>query len=525
MESIIGESGVDLDDEPMSPLQSLQDENFCLVCTKNFKNARSYKTHLRKYHGKGKIHECILCDTSYTVLNDLIAHIQEHRRQMKKYFACHICDVAFDEGRSLENHVVSHIGPEIVNSCKKNLHDCSECGAAFPSIVDLCTHRKKKHVDQKYQCGQCEAKFSRSEDLHLHTRLHRGLCLLKCLCGKMFANARYLGGHIRKMHAGLVDESVLVMLSEGLPIDFKNIRDWSELQPSAGPPPLVPLTNKKDENRFVVAKTNEPDAIPKIFERKFKCPVKSCPLVFVKLTTVSVHCSRNHPGQVLPSDIKKIEEEANVPDLALIPFRYKENPIVRATCCNICDTEFPSRVRLLEHLKDTHDANRPFKCSHCKLLFSKVRTLQDHIDLIHETDKFRCDYCGILFQKQTSLTAHYKKHEGDETFTCATCQVPYTNRKQLQKHMRIHWDGLPHKCDYCDKRFAQSCDKTKHERKHTGVKPFKCKTCNRAFSQPTSLKKHEMIHTNAREFVCTECGKAFQYKTNLTVHMRIHNGE
>lgn len=370
----------------------------------------------------------------------------------------------------------------------------------------------------------------RSEDLHLHSRLHRGLSLLKCLCGKMFADARHLGNHIKKLHEGQVDESVLVLLSEGLPIDFKNVGDWNELQSSSTPifeqPPLASLTNKllDETTRFVVAKTNDLEAAPKVFERKFKCPVKTCPLMFVKLTTVSVHCSRNHRGQVHPSKLKKLEQQANTSNLTLIPFRFKAKPEVQSTICNICDINFISRTRLLEHLKDDHDATRAFKCANCNLLFSKSRTLQDHVQLIHETDKFRCDYCGLQFQRQTSLTAHYKKHEGNETFICDMCQVPYTSRKQLVKHMRIHMDGL-HNCSYCDKQFAQSGEKTKHERKHNGIKQFQCKICEKSFSQASSMKKHALIHSGVKEFVCTQCGKAFQYKTNLTVHLRTHNGK
>lgn len=474
------------------------DETFCIVCTKKFKTSKSFKAHLKKYHGEGKIHECILCDTSFTVFDDLITHIQEHRRQMKLYFSCKLCDAVFEDGKSLESHVVDHIGPEIIRNCKKNLHDCSECGAAFPSLIDLCNHRKEKHFDQKYHCGQCEESFSRSEDLHLHTRLHRGLGLLKCLCGKMFASPRNLASHLSKLHPGMVDESVLVMLSEGLPVDFKNVQDWKELQSNPN--------------------TEQPSL--KILERKFKCPIPTCSLAFVKVTTLVVHCNRNHPEQFQPSQLKNLQE-SSLPDLALI--RSQEKPIIQETSCNICSTTFNSHYSLLQHLTNEHDATRPFKCANCKLYFSKVRTLEDHINLIHESDKFRCDYCGIQFQKQASLTAHYKKHEGNETFICDMCHVPYTSRKQLVKHMRIHIDGV-HKCSFCDKVFIQSCDLVKHERIHSGMKPFSCTTCLKSFSQACVLKQHEVIHTGAREFVCIECGKAFQNKSNLTVHMRIHKG-
>lgn len=428
-------------------------DTFCLICSKQFKTASSFAKHMKYQHRSKTIHECILCDESFAKVEQLIDHIIEHNKNKLRPFGCHFCDVSFEDAKTLEAHVVSHVGSEIVRDSKANLHDCSECGEMFGSIANLCVHRRDTHVEAKYQCSQCVMKFTRSEDLHIHGRIHRGLPILTCFCDKLFASPKYLANHIRRQHPGEVDDSILLILDEEIPVDFSRITDVSDLMPAS--------------DRFVKGGDG------KIFERTHKCPF--CSLVFVKETTVGIHVKRCH------ADAPKVSER-----------------------CSLCDKlDFRTREALIEHYKTVHEANKPFKCILCNLRFVKIRTLLDHVNFMHQNERFRCEYCGIFFQRHASLCTHYKKHEsanGEAVFLCNTCNIPYVDKKCLLKHMRIHLEGLPHQCQFCPKKFAASCDRTKHMRIHLGVKPFQCEiqTCGRTFTHWTSWKKHELVHTNER---------------------------
>lgn len=470
---------------------------FCIICNKTFISAASYQRHMQRSHGPDKIHDCVLCNESFNEVQQLLDHIKDHEvNKSESYYQCPFCEKLFSRN-SLESHVETHIGSDLISANKK-LKDCFECGETFNQLNQLSSHRRREH-QKKYECELCSQKFARTEDLHMHLKMHKGKTVLTCLCEKMFATTIHLAQHLRKIHSNQVNANLILFLEEDTSVDkSKGISEWNAYSETFSRSTAeVHASSKNDEFKET--------------ERKYPCPVNGCYLNFQKFLTLVVHCRRNHKNHVSEIELRSMKLEWEK---------------IQFSKCPLCQKCTISQENLLEHLKVDHGANRPFNCFKCKIRFSKVQTLEDHVNCIHKDQQFKCNYCGTVFQKQSSLSQHYKKHEGTSIFKCDTCGIPYTDLRSLGRHQRVHYtDGKPHKCDICSRQFAQSSDKIKHLRTHTETRPYKCETCEKKFAHITSWKRHKAVHTKIRDFVCQHCGKGFQHRSNLIVHLRSHTGE
>lgn len=474
---------------------------YCKICNKTFFSDASFQRHMQRTHGPDKIHDCILCNQSFNEVEQLLDHIQVHEaNKSESFYQCTFCEgekALFDKASALESHVQTHIGSELILRFKK-LKECLECGETFDQIVELNAHRRRKHMG-KYECDVCDAKFCRSEELHIHVKSHEGRDVMECLCDKIFVSTANLAQHLRNDHANEVHESLVLMLEDEKSFEkSKVVEEWKKYKET-----FRQKTTKNDE-KIENFESNE-------MQQKYHCPVTGCALIFQKGLTLVVHCRRNHKDLVSESDLNTMKSEWEK---------------IQSFKCSLCQTQMISQENLSQHLILTHHANKPFKCSKCEIRFSKVQILQDHVNFIHKNQQFKCTYCGTVFQKQSSLTQHYKKHEGASIFKCLICDIPYTDLRSLKRHERVHaTNGKPHKCNICSQQFVQSCDKIKHLRTHTDSRPYECEICHKRFNHVTSWKRHKAVHTNIRDFVCQHCGKGFQHRSNLIVHLRSHTGE
>ncbi|XP_037044633.1 zinc finger protein 271-like [Bradysia coprophila] len=550
----------------------------CDVCETTFDHIDKLSNHVRKHDRKtseSERYQCNICLQCFKVLSELESHVSQHFELDVRY-KCTICENAFFDVDRLVKHTTSmhsnnsnisfdcYVCGNLFASTDefvKHDHDhktqsvslnCSECGETFSSLLSLNSHRKTHTTPrtQPYACQKCTLRFSRSEDLHNHIRVHDGKSIYSCvLCDRMFAHSKNLTNHVHKSHqscfaademdlidfvveaevASQVDRNKMERIPENEDVQldgdvFKlNVRELVTKYMNREIPSSVPSLRLLLFQRPPYIPENTTRKLTELF-RKYSCPL--CDLVFVKAKTLEIHCKRNHYGKYTLDQLKDIQTTAD---------RNSSESFARAILntritvlpkheCPSCNKMYESRQELIEHLNLDHNGNSPFKCAECVETFTKSNELAAHV-LNHPVKRHECKYCRLTFMNLYSLGKHTKRHEGPNTETCSICNIPYREKKDLVKHMRIHADGKPHKCLFCDKRFAQSCDRQKHMRIHTGERPYVCKICGKSFAHLTSIKKHNYVHTGERAFQCTTCGKSFQHSSNLVVHNRTHTGE
>uniref|UniRef100_A0A7S1TLB1 C2H2-type domain-containing protein n=1 Tax=Erythrolobus australicus TaxID=1077150 RepID=A0A7S1TLB1_9RHOD len=141
---------------------------------------------------KDKLHQCSLCDSSFSLkynLNKHIKNVHEHQRPFK----CPSCPMTFQQ----KNHQVKHVAtvhenirPFKCDHCdasfgwvgvlrkhvaliheKQRPYVCELCDKTFQQKVHLSNHHSAVHLKERpYSCSVCALKFSRREILVRHER-------------------------------------------------------------------------------------------------------------------------------------------------------------------------------------------------------------------------------------------------------------------------------------------------------------------------------------------------------------------
>lgn len=457
----------------------------CSVCKVSFPTKKAYELHKKNDHNDGKYecndtgkltnhvrkhegkadeserYQCSICQACFMDYNDLDSHVRLHFDLDIRY-KCTICEASFfDIDRLVKHTGVVHSTSQITFNCYAcgNLfasidefvkHDqehkkdsgflnCSECGETFSSLISLNSHKKTHAIPrtQPYACPKCSLRFSRSEDLHNHIRVHDGKSIYCCaLCDRMFAHSKNLTNHVHKSHKlcfaademdlidFVVEAEVLAQvdqkklekcLSDGGDSDqvdgdvFRlNVRELVSKYMKKEIPSTIPSLPLQSTNELP---TNVTRRFTNIF-RKYKCPL--CQLVFVKAKTLEIHCKRNHFGNYTLDQLKDIQLAVDQHSTQSFPraiLNCRPGAVQRHECPS-CNQMYESRVELIGHLKVDHNGDTPYKCFECSDTFSTSNDLVVHV-LNHPDKRHECKYCGLTFMNLYSLGKHTKRHEGN----------------------------------------------------------------------------------------------------------------
>ena len=164
----VEEDDLDKKDEKIEGANSDHDQsqsNICDICGKQFKQAKSLKTHLAS-HAIRK-HSCEQCDYKAKWKKNLYEHIRSMHKDSRAPHA-----------------------PSLT---------CEMCGAQFRHHTSLNYHREKVHLDVTFPCDLCDQVFKTRRSLGDHKQNHGQV--YRCeLCNKDFPLMRRLVNHNRKVH-------------------------------------------------------------------------------------------------------------------------------------------------------------------------------------------------------------------------------------------------------------------------------------------------------------------------------------
>ena len=74
----------------------------------------------------------------------------------------------------------------------------------------------------------------------------------------------------------------------------------------------------------------------------------------------------------------------------------------------MCKASFPRSDSLVKHVKNVHDKNRPFSCTHCDKTFADDFSLKRH-RCTGEEKPFKCSICDKAYSQRGKLNEHVKK--------------------------------------------------------------------------------------------------------------------
>ncbi|XP_068622703.1 uncharacterized protein [Battus philenor] len=424
---------------------------------------------------------------------------------------------------------------------KSRLYNCTQCGAKYPSLKELRTHKALSH--SMPTCSNVKTTYSR------------------------LVNSR----NIKKEEKpdDIVIERKLLALADSKESMASTMQKVYEAMAEAKPAieGLIKQEAKRKRKDFVCPTCKVDQLTDAAFHSHLKIhPLEclTCGKCFFKRANLALHIKTHLGIKNFKCDIcekrfvtrQKLTEHRNV-HTGRMPvkctmcddtFRRYSNMVqhrdrhhfqkrakVRDFVCH-CGAVFHSRAKLLWH-KETHEM-KPKSCLYCSDKFVHASSLTRHVRRTHNeyylSDKLKgkvenvsCPICKQTYLR-TNLRAHLLTHSGKKPYACIVCNKSFTTKWNLKLHRWTHMNrsAKPFKCHLCKGAFIRHTEYISHMNSHKSVRPYTCNYCGCQFIRKYNCQRHVREHEMAKKYVCKvpECGKSFHRSYYLSEHMKVHSG-
>ncbi|XP_054719584.1 zinc finger protein 37-like [Uloborus diversus] len=413
-------------------------------------------------------------------------------------FPCNHCGKVFGDNRSLQRHMLIHIGlrPYRCPVCGKafmlngdltrhiRIHSgerpyaCDVCGRRFTLKGNLMQHFRTHTPEKQYACTICEKNYAQKDSLHRHIRAHFGEKPFECTtCGKRFTLKGDLSRHIL-IHSGVKPHSCKFC---GRQFALKgnltqHVRTHIRTQ-SKG--------NEGVNNAFIKSQT-EPQLICDLSYSHVQKPFVSVPnsASSLKLPHITTSSQATNLAIAHPYIQTSAPSESN-----------HQSPSAGLSFCSECSKTFPSPESLHEHVQLIHEqstrlASNRYLCNICQKEFCLKGDLTRHLNSHNGVKPYECEYCNKTFTLKSNLRQHLTTHRMDKNFSCPMCSKTFGNRRNLNLHLRRHEQARANfTCTKCGRSFLAKSDHFFHD-------CTKAETSSSAENPHTPLSSSSVINSN-----------------------------
>ncbi|CAO1370933.1 unnamed protein product [Diamesa tonsa] len=216
---------------------------------------------------------------------------------------------------------------------------CSICLKVFDSLISLDIH-EKSHLKQKYECSECNKKFSQLRNYKYHMSIHRGTKEFSASCpecGKIFNDKGYLSSHM-KIHRNKKE-----YLCPYCPKSFNQRVAYNmHCRIHLGLKPHCCSECGKQFSRKMLLKQHFRTHSG---EKPYSCSFAGCGKQFADRSNMILHY-RLHSG-------------------------------IKPFACHLCPKAFTKKHHLKTHL-NYHTGNKPYKCPYCPQKFTQSSNMRTH---------------------------------------------------------------------------------------------------------------------------------------------------
>lgn len=170
-------------------IHSDQPKLFCTFCDRSFLSEPELKKHTER-HNKTRPFSCQMCDKSFAFKQGLERHEVIHAKVQP--YECEHCSISFATPSKLARHLTSHAG--------RRPYPCRLCHKSYLMSHHLTRHiRSHKLGNVNFTCADCDATFTKRDDLVYHSAIHATENCLCPLCKEKFNSIEDVTEHI-KLH-------------------------------------------------------------------------------------------------------------------------------------------------------------------------------------------------------------------------------------------------------------------------------------------------------------------------------------
>ncbi|XP_046141155.1 zinc finger protein 320-like isoform X8 [Osmia bicornis bicornis] len=290
-------------------------------------------------------------------------------------------------------------------------------------------------------------------------------------------------------------------------------------------PPLKRPPNKKspmDSNNYSDKLQNknssQEDLYKKLHDGTYTCDI--CQTTFEQKSKILRHITSKHsfhrPFKCQTCD-KTFKYKCDLKAHKLV---HQEIDSSLLHCCDKCDYRTKTKNNLKSHYIRRHTDDYKFACEHCGKRFKMEWDLKFHVGT-HSNSQHMCDVCGKFYTSNYSLYKHRKvAHLNEYKFQCTVCNKRLLTQENLDNHMQQH--SRTYECKECGKVFASKRYLATHTTTHTGVKPYTCQICKKNFRTSHMRNTHLLTHSAERPHICDLCGQSFKRRYYMIEHRRKH---
>jgi len=225
-------------------------------------------------------------------------------------------------------------------------------------------------------------------------------------------------------------------------IDFEDpvVQHLSKVDPD-----FVKLLGGTSHSSYKYTNYGEEDAFP--------CKICTRPKVsYSRLYHLLAHMKKVHPEEPVDHQGKISAESGIVFTCGSCGFqtntsqqlaRHMKTHGIRTFHCPNCSSRFETQVRLDEHKRGFHMAEKRFKCDQCDKAFSKNDSLRYHRKRVHppppkDPKELTCKHCAKSFANLRNMNTHLRLHDKNRVLCyCKICNEKLSCPASLRRHIRL----------------------------------------------------------------------------------------
>ena len=546
---------------------------FCSQCEEQFSSQAQLKHHAAKNHKGSKFfilpksnphRNCSQCSSLMKSYESMLEHQDPETFSQKNVcFPCPHCRRRYiGHLGGLTNHLINDHRNAVQASLNGKPEDyyqvldrsdakvlvCDFCDKSMPNVTAL----------NKHLIGCPSNNSGISAGLFCH------------ICGKMFAQSKYLKDHLNRHGRDQVNKArnFCCKFCPVTCITEANLEKHLQREHSSSDPDdsfVLHENCQRCSAMFQSYLANKVTNQIPFREMVFKCP--HCCMILYANPKHAPRYLHNHINKFhtdpeindfslgLKNDPKEFrlrsKKEASVLTCEFCGFASKNRAnhnVHLSTCkqstvpcrpgymCDTCGFIAGTAVHLRNHL-ETHNDPRTFACSHCSYSGRSKRYLLSHLKNHHTAEGLRkraenplvaCPQCGKLKRSGPSYRAHVKKcGTGPGKVHCPHCSMEFKRSEDMKAHVLIHNGVIT--CPVHNILFQHESEVYQHVNKaepHDKFPKLECCNCGKSFKHMCLFMKHLRKELNILPYRCNLCGKHVNTYASLQLHVkRMHQGE
>ncbi|KAH8363149.1 hypothetical protein KR084_005980 [Drosophila pseudotakahashii] len=408
----------------------------------------------------------------------------------------------FDDEDSLDNLPLDKRIQQWKTGRKSSVLKCQDCPRSFKRVEFLKRHEIRVHKQdtRSFACSLCIRKFSRSEALEAHLKVHRN--------SKRSANisehkkAKAVDLNLCKPHGYKLIECMICQSQYNKIADLRrHLEEHPEIVNLCGRPNVEPhelaelfYPDSKDLGEDQLISLIRKDLAAGIYQR------------FYSIT--------NQSGYEM--DLDSSETDSDLDGDPEDQQKKRKKWRKASYSCELCQQKFPRKYQLYDHQRQTHSwSDAPHVCGRCDGRFVSLQLLRHHNEsqCRNAQKRFLCHKCPLRFRWKHNLKTHFREHRiTNQTFECPECKRVFDKKKSLTVHLlSVHAEEsklIP--CQWCSRKFYRHDYLVKHLKRHglkeqdiplaetliaatsrpNGAKRITCRMCNLHFERIVDLRAH-----------------------------------